>query len=238
VSYTLFISDLHLDSARPHVIAALAHFLDTNRDCDALYILGDIFEAWLGDDDDSALAAHITDLFTRFTKTGSALYLMQGNRDFLLGSDFAQRVGASLLADPTVIDLYGTPTLLMHGDSLCTEDTDYQTFRKMAHDPAWQAELLAKSLPERQAIATHLRTVSKESGSNKAQDIMDVTPNEVTEQMRRFGVERLIHGHTHRPQRHDTGSGTRWVLGDWDTRGWALKIDEFEEKLYYFDINQ
>jgi len=238
VPYTLFISDLHLDSARPHTTAALAQFLKNHRDCDTLYILGDIFEAWLGDDDDSALAAHIADLFTDFTQHGSALYLMRGNRDFLLGNDFAQRVGAKLLDDPTVISLYGTPTLLMHGDSLCTRDTDYQAFRTMAQDPAWQAQLLAKSLSERQAIAAHLRSVSKESGSNKAQDIMDVTPSEVVKQMRKFSVDRLIHGHTHRPERHDTGSGTRWVLGDWDTKGWALRIEEEDSSLYNFDINQ
>ena len=236
--HTLFISDLHLDSARPHVIAGLAHFLNTNNDCDALYILGDIFEAWLGDDDDSPLAVQVTDLLAGFTQKGADLYLMRGNRDFLLGPAFAQRVGADLLIDPTVIDLYGTPTLLMHGDSLCTGDTDYQAFRKVAHDPAWQAELLAKSLAERKVIAEHLRSVSKEAGSNKADDIMDVTPSEVIEQMSKFGVERLIHGHTHRPQRHNTGLGTRWVLGDWDAQGWALKVDERKEELFCFDINQ
>jgi UDP-2,3-diacylglucosamine hydrolase len=236
VPHTLFISDLHLDSARPHVTAALARFLDSHRDCDALYILGDIFEAWLGDDDDSLLAQEVADLLTDFTRAGSTLYLMRGNRDFLLGRDFSTRVGAHLLDDPTVVNLYGTPTLLMHGDSLCTQDTDYQAFRKMAQDPAWQETLLAKSLAQRKAIAQQLRTVSKEAGSNKAEDIMDVTPAAVTEHMRQFGVQRLIHGHTHRPQRHSTDAGTRWVLGDWDTQGWALNVSDTHENLYNFDI--
>jgi UDP-2,3-diacylglucosamine hydrolase len=141
---SLFISDLHLDSSRPATIRALDTFLHDSIDADALYILGDLFEAWLGDDDDSPLARDVTALLRRFSDAGPHLYLMQGNRDFLLGERLCQAVGATFLADPVVIDLYGTPTLLMHGDSLCTADVEYQSFRNMARDPAWQADLLSR----------------------------------------------------------------------------------------------
>ena len=193
---TLFISDLHLDSARPAVIAALATFLRNNTNCDALFVLGDLFEAWVGDDDDSALASEVAALFREFTAAGPALYLMQGNRDFLLGAGFCDSVNGVLLDDPTVIDLYGTPTLLMHGDSLCTGDAEYVAFRARARSPEWQAELLAKPLPERRALAAQLRAMSREANSNKAEDIMDVTPSEVLRVMSEAGVGRLIHGHT------------------------------------------
>ncbi|MEH6581658.1 MAG: UDP-2,3-diacylglucosamine diphosphatase [Halioglobus sp.] len=236
MSYSVFISDLHLDSSRPDISRALAVFLDQNRAADSLYILGDIFEAWLGDDDDSPLAREIAELLKSFSSGGCALYLMQGNRDFLLGRDFCQSVGAHLLSDPTVIDLYGEPTLLMHGDSLCTEDSEYQAFRKIARDPQWQAEMLNQSLEERRALAKQLRAMSKDSNSNKAEDIMDVAQDEVSKQMQLHQTRQLVHGHTHRPARHESDSGTRWVLGDWDTKGWAIKADTDGLKLYNFDI--
>lgn len=235
---SLFISDLHLDASRPAVIEALDTFLKENSEADALYVLGDLFEAWLGDDDDSLLAQNITAMFRGFRDSGPQLFLMQGNRDFLLGQEFCDAVGGSLLPDPTVIDLYGTPTLLMHGDSLCTADTEYQAFRKMARDPAWQAELLSKSLEERRAIAEHLRTVSKDAGSNKAEDIMDVSPDTVELELRSRGIQQLIHGHTHRPAAHREASGERWVLGDWDSKGWFLEATAQGIKLNSFDIIQ
>jgi UDP-2,3-diacylglucosamine hydrolase len=236
VPRTLFISDLHLDTARPAVIAALAAFLRDNGDCDALYILGDIFEVWVGDDDDAPLAIEIANLFRSFTAAGPKLYLMQGNRDFLLGKDFCQSVGASLLADPSVVDLYGTPTLLMHGDSLCTGDAEYMQFRQMARSPEWNAELMSKPLEERRAIAAHLRSVSKDASSNKAEDIMDVTPSEVDRVMEEASVNRLIHGHTHRPARHDVSCGERIVMGDWDATGWYIDVSPSETKLIEFSI--
>lgn len=235
---TLFISDLHLDASRPAVITALADFLKNNSNVDALYILGDLFEAWLGDDDDSDLAAHVRSLLHAFSAAGPKLYLMQGNRDFLLGNDLCDAVGATLLADPTAIDLYGTPTLLMHGDSLCTADEEYQAFRKTARDPAWQAELLARSLVERRAIAEQLRAASKDAGSNKAEDIMDVTQDEVQRVMQAHSVGRLIHGHTHRPAAHREASGERWVLGDWDQQGWYIEAAPEGVELINFDIFQ
>ena len=233
---TLFISDLHLDSARPAIIAALADFLHSHSDADALYILGDLFEAWVGDDDDSPLAAEIAALFKDFTRSGTPLYLMQGNRDFLLGQAFCNAVGAELLPDPSVIDLYGTPTLLMHGDSLCTGDTEYMAFRAQARSAEWQADLLAKPLEERRALAAQLRSMSQEANSNKAEDIMDVTPSEVDRVMAEAGVTRLIHGHTHRPARHIVSAGERIVLGDWHERGWMIEARPGSVELSSFTI--
>jgi len=236
VSRTLFISDLHLDSVRPEITAALADFLSSHADCAALYILGDLFEAWIGDDDDSYIATEVTKLLRKFSASGPALYLMQGNRDFLLGEDFCQAVGGTLLPDPTVVDLQGIPTLLMHGDSLCTRDAEYMDFRARARDPGWQAELLAKPLDERRALAAQLRAMSKDANSNKAEDIMDVTPSEVARVMSEAGVARLIHGHTHRPARHEEAAGLRWVLGDWDSRGWYIEATSSGIYLNSFEI--
>lgn len=238
MSRTLFISDLHLDPARPAVTAALANFLHQNSDCDALYILGDIFEAWVGDDDDSPLAREIADLFRGFTAAGPALYLMVGNRDFLLGEDFCASVGATLLPDPTPINLYGRPTLLLHGDSLCTGDAEYMKFRAMVRSPQWQAELMASPLAERRALAARLRAASKDASSNKAEDIMDVTPSEVDRVMLEADVILMIHGHTHRPGRHQVANGERLVLGDWDTRGWYIEATSSSLELIDFVINQ
>jgi UDP-2,3-diacylglucosamine hydrolase len=238
VSNTFFISDLHLDPARPAVSAALADFLHRHRDCERLFILGDLFEAWVGDDDDAPLATATAALLRDFSDAGPELAIMVGNRDFLLGEQFCQRAGARLLPDPTVIDLYDTPTLLLHGDSLCTGDAEYQAFRKTARDPQWQAELLSRPLEERRALAAQLRAMSKEANSNKAEDIMDVTPSEVQAMMRDHGVTRMIHGHTHRPHCHEESTGTRWVLGDWDQRGWAIEASAGEIELYNFNIFQ
>lgn len=235
MSSTLFISDLHLDAARPELTRALAVFLASNTHCDALYILGDLCDAWVGDDDDSPLVAELADMLLAFTAAGPELYLMVGNRDFLLGNDFCQSVGASLLPDPTVIELYGKPTLLMHGDSLCTGDSDYMAFRATARDPEWQANLMTQPLSQRRALAAQLRSMSQEANSNKAEDIMDVTPSEVLREMREAGVEQLIHGHTHRPARHEAEGGVRWVLGDWGEKVWYIEADSNEIKLnnYY-----
>ena len=213
MSSTCFISDLHLDTVRPAVTRALADFLSSHTHCTALYILGDLFEAWPGDDDDSPIAREARQLLRAYSDAGPELFIMCGNRDFLLGEAFCESVGASLLGDPTVIDLYGEATLLMHGDSLCTADSDYQQFRRKARDPHWQRQLLAKPLAERRALADDLRAMSSEATSMKSEDIMDVTPAEVDRQMRAHGVGQLIHGHTHRPARHDSDNQLRWVLG-------------------------
>jgi UDP-2,3-diacylglucosamine hydrolase len=221
VSVTWFISDLHLDPARPAVTQALGLFLEERHDADALYILGDLFEAWIGDDDDAPLGREVAAMLAEFSAAGPALYLMPGNRDFLLGSTFCTRAGGTLLPDPTVIDLYGRQVLLMHGDSLCTADAAYQAFRAQARDPQWQAELLARPLPERRSLAADLRRQSREANSNKPEDIMDVTRAEVDKAMAEHGVDCLIHGHTHRPKYHKHDAGERWVLGDWHNHAWV-----------------
>jgi len=233
---TLLISDLHLATERPQVTAALGSFLQRHTDCDALYILGDLFEVWVGDDDDSALAHDVEQQLRSFTNQGPSLYLMHGNRDFLMGQALCERVGAELLPDPTVHTLYGRATLLMHGDSLCTADETYQAFRQQARDRQWQADLLSHSLEERRAFAAHLRSASQEANSNKAEDIMDVTQSEVVDALSKHNVDRLIHGHTHRPAIHKLDGGERWVLGDWDELGWYILLSPEKEKLESFKI--
>ena len=228
---TLFISDLHLDPARPGITELFANFLDNEaRQAEALYILGDLFEAWVGDDDTSPAGAVVADKLRALTATGVPAYFIRGNRDFLLGADYAARCGMTLLDDPTVINLYGTPTLLLHGDLLCTDDTAYQQFRSQTRDPQWQAQFLAQPLAARLAFAEQARAASQarygelvESG--RSETITDVTPATVQDWLQRYGVTRMIHGHTHRPAIHDEGDGRqRIVLGDWYEQGSVLRV--------------
>ena len=226
----LFISDLHLDENRPDISRAFFDFLHSHAsNAQALYILGDFFEAWIGDDDQSALIDQVSTELKALTSKGVALYIMHGNRDFLIGQQFCDDVGAQLLNDPTIIELNGEATLLMHGDSLCSDDQEYMQFRKMLRSAVWQKEALAKPLEERRVIAQHLRMASSEANSNKAEDIMDVNGNDVIREMRAHQCYRLIHGHTHRPMRHalniDGKAAERIVLGDWDHAMWVLVAD-------------
>jgi len=228
---SLFISDLHLDSKRPDILRAFLHFLEHDaRRVEALYILGDLFEAWIGDDDDSELARTCQQALKQLSDSGTRLYYMHGNRDFLLGDAFARKTGGEILPDPTLISLYGTPTLLMHGDSLCTSDTDYMAMRQQLRSSEWQQNLLAQPLEERRQLAKQLRMASAEANSNKAEDIMDVTPAAVVDIMRQHNCRRLIHGHTHRPQVHslnvEGAAAERIVLGDWDQFLWFLRVDD------------
>ena len=236
MSYSLFISDLHLSDQTPAIEAGLLAFLERERDATALYILGDLFEAWVGDDDDAPLAGQVRAALTAFRESGPELYILRGNRDFLLGSRFVRDIGATLLDDYTVIDLYGTSTLLMHGDLLCTDDTEYLQFRAMVHDADWQAAALAKPLDERRLLARQLREMSSDASSNKPEDIMDVNADAVLDTLRTYRVERLIHGHTHRPARHNTRAGERIVLGDWGTKAWCLRANERDLQLESFPI--
>ena len=217
---TLFISDLHLQPSQPRLLDACLRFLtEQARAIDALYILGDLFEAWIGDDDDAPWLHDFAAALQRVNESGTKLFFMHGNRDFLLGEHFAMRCGMQLLPEATVIDLYGRPTLLMHGDTLCTEDVGYMKFRAQVRNPQWQQMILAMDLAQRRVLAANLRQQSQMAGSNKAEDIMDVTPAEVVNVMQAHGVDLLIHGHTHRPARHElivSGKPTqRIVLGDW-----------------------
>jgi UDP-2,3-diacylglucosamine hydrolase len=217
---TLFISDLHLQPSQPRLLEACLRFFDgAARDAEALYLLGDIFEVWVGDDDDAAWIDDFARALQQLHTRGIALYFMRGNRDFLVGGDFAARCHMELLDDTAVIDLYGRRTLLMHGDTLCTEDKDYLAFREQVRNPQWQQMILAFPLEQRRQLAAQLRAQSKMAASNKAEDIMDVTPAEVARVMTENNVDLLIHGHTHRPARHaltvDEKPAERIVLGDW-----------------------
>jgi UDP-2,3-diacylglucosamine hydrolase len=229
--HTLFISDLHLHESRPQITRAFFHFLHTQAiHAEALYILGDFFDAWIGDDDDSELVQDVARELHQLRELGVAIYFMHGNRDFLLGEAYASRAGMILIRDGTIIDLYGTATLLMHGDSLCTDDVEYQQFRTMVRSAQWQQQILAQPLAARRALAAQLREKSQSMNSLKADDIMDVSPTEVVAQMQAAGVTRMIHGHTHRPARHsltvNEQSAERIVLGDWHDSGWCIKADK------------
>jgi len=250
----LLISDLHLHPGAPGVSEGFLHWLDERaRGSDALYILGDFFEAWVGDDlldlgeqdptGNATLASPIAAALKRLADGGTAIYLMHGNRDFLLGERFAHDAGAALLPDPSVVALGGERVLLMHGDSLCTHDEAYQAFRAQARNPLWQEQVLSMPIQERIALARQLREQSGEANSNKAEDIMDVTPDEVVKVMAEHGVTTLIHGHTHRPAVHDLEvdgqPAKRYVLGDWQRgKGWEIVIEEGgEPQLQAFSLS-
>ncbi len=218
------ISDLHLDPKRPEVTAAFLQFLHRQtRDADALYILGDLFEAWIGDDNDDDLADQVA---SALAARPIPKFFMHGNRDFLLGADYAARCGMQLLNDPCVIDLYGERVLLMHGDLLCTDDAAYQAFRTQVRDPQWQQGFLAQPLAARRAFAAQARAASAahQSGLANMESITDVTPATVDAYLHQYGVTQLIHGHTHRPAVHTERGHRRIVLGDWYDQGSLLEI--------------
>lgn len=226
---TLFVSDLHLDTERPRILALFETFLETEAvHAGALYILGDLFEAWVGDDDDSPTAERVTGALRAFSGSGVPLYVMRGNRDFLFGRHFEQRTGCRLLDDPTVVELDGERVLLMHGDSLCTDDVAYQQWRAQARAPEWQRYFLGLPLAKRRELADRARVESRDHTAQSDEVIMDVNPGAVIETMRRFGVNRLIHGHTHRPDVHrwrqDEAGAERIVLGDWYEQGSVLRV--------------
>jgi len=216
----VFASDLHLGGERPEKVALFEAFLRRASElADSLYILGDLFEIWLGDDDDSDPHPTVVRALRKFADSGTELFVMSGNRDFLFGAEFAKATGATLLSDWHVIDLFGSRTLLTHGDLLCTKDVEYQTFRKTVRDPTNQAAFLASSLDERRKIAADTRDGTKASMLEKDDFIMDVEQSTVEQVMSKFDVARLIHGHTHRPATHtfeiDGSPHDRVVLGDW-----------------------
>ncbi|MFG0833208.1 UDP-2,3-diacylglucosamine diphosphatase [Aeromonas bivalvium] len=224
---TLFISDIHLSEARPDMTAALLHFLQQEAPgADALYVLGDLFEFWIGDDDPNPLHQEVADAFLALSRRGVPLYFIHGNRDFLLGQDFARRAGMTLLPDPCIIDLYGTRTLLSHGDLLCTRDLGYQKFRRITQLGWLRWIFLRLPLARRRKIAGKLRGQSQQQNAYKAQAIMDVTPLAVDEMLRQHGCRLMIHGHTHRPAIHDVTldgrAARRIVLGDWFEQGSIL----------------
>ena len=223
----LFISDLHLSDAAPELTRCFERFLELHtQDIDELYILGDFFEVWIGDDDTTPLTERVRESLKRLTERGIGVYFMPGNRDFLLGTAYLNTIPAELLQDPFPLEIAGESALLMHGDSLCIDDGEYQAFRKQVRDPVWQNELLQKPLEDRRALAKQLRGMSKEANRVKAADIMDVNEQEVDRVMHEHGVSVLIHGHTHRPARHPLSDlRERIVLGDWqaDSPVWVCR---------------
>lgn len=229
MSHTLFISDLHLSADHPETMAAFERFISTKvPKADALYILGDLFEYWAGDDDlNDPFHQQVIDALKGLSST--RVYLMHGNRDLLMGKRLASACDAELLDDPALINLYGAPTLLTHGDMLCTDDVEYQKFRKHVRSAEFQSSFLARPLSERKAYIENLRKQSDLEKQHKQMNIMDVNNAAVAELLRQQGYPRLIHGHTHRPRRHehvvDGHLCERWVLGDWDTQANALHVD-------------
>jgi len=229
--HTLFISDLHLSENEPHITQLLLNFIrDTAPKASSLYILGDLFEYWAGDDDlTTPFHQKIIGAIGKLSQQGTPVYIMHGNRDFLMDEQLAKDCHATLLQDPTLIDLYGTPTLLTHGDALCTDDVEYQAFRKQVRLAAWRDNFLAQPLAQRKAHIWQLRQMSEDHKQNKAMEIMDVNLAAVADLFRNHQYPRMIHGHTHRQKHHlhevDGKACDRWVLGDWHTTGNALRCD-------------
>lgn len=237
---SLFISDLHLGEERSEANERFFSFIEDRASrADAVFILGDLFEYWIGDDDlAEPFHALIAGFLRNLSRSGVALSIMQGNRDFLLGSRFCEATGARLLDDPAVLDIGGVRTLLMHGDTLCTDDVDYQEWRRIARSDAWQDEFLAQPLARRRQTVLELREKSRNALRSKAATIMDVNEEAVREAFRRHGVTRMIHGHTHLPARHlvdvDGRKCERWVLPDWYATGGYLEIGAAKPKLVRF----
>lgn len=227
----LLISDLHLEEKRPDITRAFLLFLATRaRQAEALYILGDFFEVWIGDDGMTPFQHEIAGALRELSEAGTRIYLMHGNRDFLIGKRFCREAGCILLSDPHKVQMNGEPVLLMHGDSLCTLDVGYMKLRRWLRNPL--SLLILRNLPlsTRQKLARKLRNESRAQTRMKASEIVDVTPQEVIKVMAAHGVRTLIHGHTHRPAVHNLEvngqPARRIVLGDWDHQGWALQIDD------------
>ncbi len=236
---TLFIADLHLQTEEPAITAGFLRFLAGEaRHADALYILGDLFEAWIGDDDPNPLHQHIARAIKALVDSGVTCYFIHGNRDFLLGKRFARESGMTLLPEEQRLELYGRPVLILHGDTLCTDDAGYQAFRAKVHTPWIQKLFLMLPLFIRQKIAARMRADSKAANSHKSMEIMDVNSQAVVDVMEKHHVQWLIHGHTHRPDVHTlTANGEpayRVVLGAWHTEGSMVKVSEKDVELIAF----
>ena len=237
---TFFIADLHLTDERPVATGHFFHFLDEEvAGADALYILGDLFEAWIGDDHDEQVAHDTARRLKSLADAGTPIFFMHGNRDFMLAKRYAERSGMALITDPSRVDLYGTPTLLMHGDTLCTDDVDYQTFRRRIRHPMMLGLLRHLPFAMRRGLARQARAGSESAKADKPGAIMDVNADAVANTLHAQHARRLIHGHTHRPAQHihvvDGHDCERWVVPDWYTRwgyvvcdaqGCALKVED------------
>ena len=242
----LFISDLHLQDRSPVLTNALVRFLaEQSGSCGALYILGDLFEVWLGDDARGSCVDRVSDALRDFTKSGSKLFLMHGNRDFLIGNSFAAQCGAQLIQEPYRLGTGHGDIILLHGDSLCTDDLEYQHFRNLVRTVQWQSEFLSRSLEERAQFAQQARAQSQESVANKTEEVLDVNQQAVLDCFEFNSCPRLLHGHTHRPAVHAVPleqpidgklEATRMVLGDWGTLGWYAIVSDDKWELRHFNI--
>ena len=232
-----FISDIHLSENNPHLTNAFKKFLNESKEaCSHLFILGDLFEIWIGDDDDNPFIQDIKQALINFTSNGPETFLMHGNRDFLIGETFANEVGISILSDPHTLNINGMKTILSHGDFLCTDDADYIEFRNEVRSKEWQKNFLSKSIDERNEIANSLRSDSKDATSEKSLEITDANLETVNNFIQKNKPSIFIHGHTHRPKIHEHELAKRVVLGDWDRCGWYLSIEENSLNLKEFKI--
>ena len=222
-----FISDLHLEQNKPHLTKAFKNFINSKVNLDdELFILGDFFEQWIGDDNEDNFIKSVKNILKDKTAKGLTVYFMHGNRDFLIGDKFCKEVGAILLDDPYIINLEEKKIMLMHGDSLCTDDEDYQNFRNLVRSKEWQEDFLSKDLIERKEVAKNLREISSLENQTKNENIMDVNQSEVIKIIENHSVDVLIHGHTHRPFVHDENGVPRMVLGDWGDFLWFIESSE------------
>ncbi len=233
---TLFISDLHLDAERPEIAEQLLIFLKEEAvGAEALYILGDLFESWVGDDDPNPHYATVKFALRTLVSRGVPVYFMHGNRDFAIGEKFAQETGVKILPDPLVVELYGEHVLLSHGDAYCTDDVQYQSIRKVTRDPEWLAKMLKKPLQERLAFAAQARAASAAHGGTINEKIADVNQGAIEQALRKAHVDTMLHGHTHRPGQHsftvDGEPASRIVLGDWFEQGSVVRWDKSGPKL-------
>ena len=232
-----FISDLHLSDKYPELNQAFFKFLEESKEeCTHLFILGDLFETWIGDDDDTPIHIEIKEALKAFTTNGPETFFMFGNRDFLVGEAFSKETGITILPDPYTLEINNQKVILSHGDFLCTDDKDYIDFRNQVRNQDWQNDFLKKSLDERKQIAANLRADSKEATSKKSNEITDVNNQSVEDFINEHQPDLFIHGHTHRPNVHDVGVSKRIVLGDWGEYGWFLTINEQEFNLVKFNI--
>jgi UDP-2,3-diacylglucosamine hydrolase len=239
---TLFISDLHLSPTHPEITEGLFHFLEKYAyQAEKVYVLGDLFDFWIGDDDNSPFSRFIIEAFKDLTDSGVKCYFTYGNCDFLVNKRFSKETGIELLPEVTKIDLYGTPAILLHGDTLCLEDVKYQEFRRKVHQPWLQKLFLCVPLFLRKKIVKNVQNKTRSDKQKKSLNIMDVTQSEVTRVMESYDAPLMIHGHTHRPAQHDVqlsnAVGKRVVLGDWYTHGYILSYSESGQEIITFPLS-
>ena len=245
-SRRLFISDLHIEQSRTDIISGLFQFLDRNKNkCEALYILGDLFEVWIGDDAIADTEIAVASKLLDFSQNGASVFIMHGNRDFLIGEEYANRCGATIIYDNHLIKIEDENLLLLHGDTLCTDDIEYQRFRELVRDNIWQQEFLSKPITERAAYAQQVRDRSKLEALSKSEYIMDVNQNAVLKFFKNHKASKVLHGHTHRPAIHTIGAQSkncilekaqRVVLGDWNEKGWYAELQANTLELHSFAL--